>query len=318
MTSPSGHSATNGTAFNAQTHLTLASTSTLHTSPAGPPSRTQVSGLERLGMPEKFQSINQSSDGLHGPSQQGSASVAAPPPQPGKLKAHPHGKKTKGRVKIKMEFIDNKLRRYTTFSKRKAGLMKKAYELSTLTGTEVMLLVASETGHVYTFATRKLQPMIASEDGKKLIQTCLNSNLPNGCGGGGDPNGMDEPMEHRMNLGTGYDEEADGDDDEEYFDDDGDSSNGSPPPPAGSTNSSNNARFHNPAPSSSASLQQQQLVDSQPQFSQADYLNAAGVDYGMSPYSAVSGQDVLLNGYEVDTRNYASDGGGGIQDASRR
>ena len=24
-----------------------------------------------------------------------------------------------------MEFIDNKLRRYTTFSKRKAGLMKK-------------------------------------------------------------------------------------------------------------------------------------------------------------------------------------------------
>jgi hypothetical protein len=46
----------------------------------------------------------------------------------------PNGKKTKGRVKIKMEFIDNKLRRYTTFSKRKTGIMKKAYELSTLTG----------------------------------------------------------------------------------------------------------------------------------------------------------------------------------------
>ncbi|UYV80936.1 SRF, partial [Cordylochernes scorpioides] len=87
----------------------------------------------------------------------------------------PKGKKTKGRVKIKMEFIDNKLRRYTTFSKRKTGIMKKAYELSTLTGTEVMLLVASETGHVYTFATRKLQPMITSETGKSLIQTCLNS-----------------------------------------------------------------------------------------------------------------------------------------------
>lgn len=38
-----------------------------------------------------------------------------------------------------------------------------------------MLLVASETGHVYTFATRKLQPMITSEAGKQLIQTCLNS-----------------------------------------------------------------------------------------------------------------------------------------------
>jgi len=85
------------------------------------------------------------------------------------------GKKTKGRVKIKMEFIDDKLRRYTTFSKRKTGIMKKAYELSTLTGTQVMLLVASETGHVYTFATKKLQPMITSEAGKALIQTCLNN-----------------------------------------------------------------------------------------------------------------------------------------------
>ncbi|CAO1323347.1 unnamed protein product [Diamesa hyperborea] len=84
-------------------------------------------------------------------------------------------KKTKGRVKIKMEYIENKLRRYTTFSKRKTGIMKKAYELSTLTGTQVMLLVASETGHVYTFATRKLQPMITSEAGKALIQTCLNT-----------------------------------------------------------------------------------------------------------------------------------------------
>ncbi|KOC65210.1 Serum response factor like protein [Habropoda laboriosa] len=97
-----------------------------------------------------------------------------------------NGKKTKGRVKIKMEYIDNKLRRYTTFSKRKTGIMKKAYELSTLTGTQVMLLVASETGHVYTFATRKLQPMITSEAGKALIQTCLNSPDPPTSGSSGD------------------------------------------------------------------------------------------------------------------------------------
>lgn len=87
----------------------------------------------------------------------------------------PNGKKTKGRVKIKMEYIGNKLRRYTTFSKRKTGIMKKAYELSTLTGTQVMLLVASETGHVYTFATKKLRPMISSEAGKTLIRNCLNT-----------------------------------------------------------------------------------------------------------------------------------------------
>lgn len=59
---------------------------------------------------------------------------------------HNKNKKTLGRVKIKMAYIDNKIRRYTTFSKRKTGIMKKAYELATLTGTEVMLLVASETG----------------------------------------------------------------------------------------------------------------------------------------------------------------------------
>lgn len=52
-----------------------------------------------------------------------------------------------------------------------------------------MLLVASETGHVYTFATRKLQPMITSEAGKALIQTCLNSPDPpasSGSGAAGD------------------------------------------------------------------------------------------------------------------------------------
>lgn len=53
-------------------------------------------------------------------------------------------------------------------------MILQAYELSTLTGTQVMLLVASETGHVYTFATPKLQPMITSEAGKALIQTCLH------------------------------------------------------------------------------------------------------------------------------------------------
>ncbi len=54
-----------------------------------------------------------------------------------KMKPAP-GKKTRGRVKIPMEYIRNKLRRYTTFSKRKSNIMKKAYELSTLTGTQVM------------------------------------------------------------------------------------------------------------------------------------------------------------------------------------
>ncbi|KAJ2412290.1 transcription factor of the MADS box [Coemansia sp. RSA 2530] len=81
--------------------------------------------------------------------------------------------KRAGRRKIKIEFIEDKSRRHITFSKRKAGIMKKAYELSTLTGTQVLLLVVSETGLVYTFTTPKLQPIVTQCQGKNLIQACL-------------------------------------------------------------------------------------------------------------------------------------------------
>ncbi|KIK03363.1 hypothetical protein K443DRAFT_676848 [Laccaria amethystina LaAM-08-1] len=99
----------------------------------------------------------------------------------------PKSDKKAGRRKIKIEFIQDKSRRHITFSKRKAGIMKKAYELSTLTGTQVLLLVVSETGLVYTFTTAKLQPLVTQPEGKNLIQACLNaphgslpSNMPVG------------------------------------------------------------------------------------------------------------------------------------------
>jgi len=90
----------------------------------------------------------------------------------------PPKKKKQGRRKINIEYIEDKSRRQITFSKRKAGIMKKAYELTTLTGTQALLLIASETGHVYTFATPKLQPFVTRQDGKALIQRCLNSPDP--------------------------------------------------------------------------------------------------------------------------------------------
>lgn len=79
------------------------------------------------------------------------------------------------RRKIEIKFIQNKARRHITFSKRKHGIMKKAWELSVLTGTQVLLLVVSETGLVYTFTTPKLQPLVTQSEGKNLIQTCLNA-----------------------------------------------------------------------------------------------------------------------------------------------
>jgi pheromone receptor transcription factor len=50
--------------------------------------------------------------------------------------------------------------------------------LSTLTGTQVLLLVVSETGLVYTFTTPKLQPLVTKPEGKNLIQSCLNAPDP--------------------------------------------------------------------------------------------------------------------------------------------
>ncbi|KAK4198438.1 SRF-type transcription factor (DNA-binding and dimerization domain)-domain-containing protein [Triangularia verruculosa] len=92
------------------------------------------------------------------------------------------------RRKIEIKFISDKSRRHITFSKRKAGIMKKAYELSVLTGTQVLLLVVSETGLVYTFTTPKLQPLVTKSEGKNLIQACLNAPEPSG----GAENGADD------------------------------------------------------------------------------------------------------------------------------
>lgn len=103
------------------------------------------------------------------------------------------GKPNRERRKIEIKFIQDKSRRHITFSKRKAGIMKKAYELSVLTGTQVLLLVVSETGLVYTFTTPKLQPLVTKAEGKNLIQACLNAPEP---GPHSSENGADvEPPE---------------------------------------------------------------------------------------------------------------------------
>ncbi len=99
-----------------------------------------------------------------------------------------------GRRKIKIEFIEDDARRHITFSKRKAGIMKKAYELATLTGTQVLLLVVSQTGLVYTFTTPKLQALVTQAEGRNLIQACLNAPDPTGANGesGGEESGGEE------------------------------------------------------------------------------------------------------------------------------
>ncbi|EHN00882.1 Arg80p [Saccharomyces cerevisiae x Saccharomyces kudriavzevii VIN7] len=69
----------------------------------------------------------------------------------------------------------NKTRRHVTFSKRRHGIMKKAYELSVLTGANILLLILANSGLVYTFTTPKLEPVVREDEGKNLIKACINA-----------------------------------------------------------------------------------------------------------------------------------------------
>lgn len=78
------------------------------------------------------------------------------------------------RGKIDIKYIDSTPKRHVCFTKRKAGLMKKAYELSVLTGTEVLLVIASAAGSIFTFSTRRLRPLITKSRSMFYWETILS------------------------------------------------------------------------------------------------------------------------------------------------
>ncbi|CAM0870310.1 unnamed protein product [Alopecurus aequalis] len=64
------------------------------------------------------------------------------------------------RGKTQMKRIENATSRQVTFSKRRGGLLKKAFELSVLCDAEVALLVFSPRGRLYEFASVGMQKTI--------------------------------------------------------------------------------------------------------------------------------------------------------------
>ncbi|XP_028769080.1 MADS-box transcription factor 6 [Neltuma alba] len=58
-----------------------------------------------------------------------------------------------GRGRVELKRIENKINRQVTFSKRRNGLMKKAYELSVLCDAEVALIIFSGRGKLYEFGS---------------------------------------------------------------------------------------------------------------------------------------------------------------------
>jgi MADS-box transcription factor, plant len=68
-----------------------------------------------------------------------------------------------GRGKIVIKRIDNSASRQVTFSKRRKGLLKKARELSILCDVEVGVIIFSNTGRLYEYASsRSDKPSVSS------------------------------------------------------------------------------------------------------------------------------------------------------------
>ncbi|XWS37105.1 hypothetical protein CRYUN_Cryun19dG0014600 [Craigia yunnanensis] len=66
-----------------------------------------------------------------------------------------------GRGKVVLKRIENPISRQVTFSKRRNGLLKKAFELFILCDAEVALLIFSSSGKVYQFASHDMGTIIA-------------------------------------------------------------------------------------------------------------------------------------------------------------
>lgn len=58
-----------------------------------------------------------------------------------------------GRGKVELKRIENKINRQVTFSKRRAGLAKKAHEISVLCDADVALIVFSHRGKLFHYST---------------------------------------------------------------------------------------------------------------------------------------------------------------------
>ncbi|KAK0551448.1 transcription factor of the MADS box [Tilletia horrida] len=105
-----------------------------------------------------------------------------PPRRPGNRQDHPDNEMAgakgeadavTGRRRIQIGYITNETRRASTFKKRKAGILKKAYELAELTGSHVLVVAVNDQGKCYSFATPSLQPMVTHPEGQMLLKRCL-------------------------------------------------------------------------------------------------------------------------------------------------
>ncbi|TQD74407.1 hypothetical protein C1H46_040074 [Malus baccata] len=82
-----------------------------------------------------------------------------------------------GRGKVELKRIENKSNRQVTFSKRRNGLLKKAFELSVLCDAEVALIIFSGRGKLYEFSS-SLSMMKTLERYQRCSYSSLDANRP--------------------------------------------------------------------------------------------------------------------------------------------
>ncbi|KAK4280431.1 hypothetical protein QN277_012056 [Acacia crassicarpa] len=75
-----------------------------------------------------------------------------------------------GRGRVVLERIENKINRQVTFSKRRNGLLKKAYELSVLCDAEIALIIFSSRGKLFQYSSSDLNRTI-----ERYRQSCYVS-----------------------------------------------------------------------------------------------------------------------------------------------
>ncbi|XP_066345729.1 MADS-box transcription factor 17-like [Miscanthus floridulus] len=79
-----------------------------------------------------------------------------------------------GRGRVELKRIDNRINRLVTFSKRRSGLLKKAYELFVLCDAEVALIVFSSRGKLYEFGSAGVKKTL-----EKYHNCCYNAQNSN-------------------------------------------------------------------------------------------------------------------------------------------
>ncbi|XP_026066865.1 myocyte-specific enhancer factor 2C-like isoform X6 [Carassius auratus] len=114
-----------------------------------------------------------------------------------------------GRKKIQITRIMDERNRQVTFTKRKFGLMKKAYELSVLCDCEIALIIFNSTNKLFQYASTDMDKVLLkyteynepheSRTNSDIVETLRKKGL-NGCDSP-DPDADDSALSKRENKG---------------------------------------------------------------------------------------------------------------------